>query len=280
MVSVIILSYNTKDLLRACLNSVFTHTKDIISEVIVVDNASHDDSVSMVKSEFKQVVLLENKENLGFSKGCNLGAKRAKGKYLFFLNSDTEIVDDMLRRALSLFKQNRDIAVVGGLLKNQDGTTSRSHGKFFTFSSIFSMLFLRERFVADNKEQMVDWVSGGCMLVKRDIFEKVHGFDEHFFMYIEDAEICYRIKHLGYSIMYYPEFSVKHKAQGSSNRSFAIVEIYKGILYYYKKHRPAWDYFFIRVLLGIKAIIVIVISAVTFHNEKIRTYKKALGLVL
>lgn len=277
MVSIIILSYNTKTLLRACLASIYTHTKDVESEIIVVDNASHDESVSMVKKEFKRVMLIENKENVGFAKGCNQAAKKAHGEYLLFLNSDTEMHKETFKNALRQFEQNEKLAILGGFLDNSDGTTSRSYGKFLSLYSTFMLLF-GDRTVRSNqlqKKQSVDWVSGGCMFVRRNIFEEVKGFDEQFFMYIEDMELCYRINQRGYAIMYYPEFSVIHKAQGSSNRSFAIIEIYKGLIYFYKKHKTFFSYQILRLMLYSKAYSAIVVGQVTRNNNLVQTYKKA-----
>lgn len=282
MVSIIILSYNTEALLYACLDSLYSHLKDVVFEVIVVDNNSQDESVHMVKKEFKKVILIENKENVGFAKGCNQAAKKAHGEYLLFLNSDTQMETDSLQKAIAQLQENEGVAILGGFLDNTDGTTSHSYGNFFTLGSTFALLF-GGKLNKDHqvqKKQFVDWVSGGCMLIKRQVFEIAHGFDERFFMYIEDMELCYRIKKMGYSTLYYPEFFVTHKAQGSSNRSFAVLEIYKGILYFYKKHMSKLDYFAVRILLGIKAILVLVISIITLDNKKMETYGRALRLAL
>lgn len=246
-------------------------------EIIVVDNNSHDESVEMVKKEFKDVLLIANKENVGFAKGCNQAAKKANGEFLLFLNSDTEIKDETLAGALKKFASNERLAVIGGFLDNTSGTTSNSYGNFLGIFSTFAMLFGGKLHVGGKaqKQQYTDWVSGGCMLVKRDIFEKVKGFDEHFFMYIEDMELCYRIKQQGYAIMYYPEFSVLHKAQGSSNRAFAIEQIYKGLLHFYKKHKSLFSYQLLCIMLYSKAYSAIFIGLITRNFNLVEAYKKA-----
>lgn len=282
MVSLIILSFNTKTMLQSCLASFYKHIKDAEFEVIVIDNASEDGSAEMVKKEFKKAILIENKENVGFAKGCNQAAKLAKGEYLLFLNSDTELRESSLREAVAILEKREDLAIVGGSLQNQNGTTSRSYGHFLTPFWIFVMLFGIGRFIDKQSvqgEKLVDWVSGGCMLIKRSLFEKLQGFDEHFFMYIEDMELCYRIKQLGYGIIYYPHFAVIHKAQGSSNRGFAIEHIYKGLLYFYKKHMTISSYQFLRGMLYIKACGAMLIGIITMKKSLVETYKQAIHVI-
>jgi GT2 family glycosyltransferase len=201
MVSIVILSYNTEDLLRRCLTSLFEHIPEKEAEVIVVDNASKDDSVKTLKKQFPQVKLIENDTNSGFAGGCNLGAKHARGEYLLFLNSDTQISDNPLPELLKTMSTGRDCGVVGGLLKNHDDSLQRSFGDFYSVKNIAFFLFGGEKYEAKHfvtrRVKEVDWVSGGFMLVKSDIYQELKGFDENFFMYIEDMELCYRVKKIG-----------------------------------------------------------------------------------
>lgn len=284
MVSIIILSYNTRNLLRACLSSVnkILPQKDV--EIIVVDNASSDESAAMVKKEFKNVRLIENSENAGFAKGCNLGASYAGGEYLLFLNSDTIVESDNLSIFLKDFSENTKIAIIGGLLKNNDGSTQRSYGNFYTLSRVFSMLFLGEKReiskIDTQKRLIVDWVSGGFMMVRRDIFKKIKGFDEKFFMYIEDMEFCYRAKREGFLTLFDPLWGVEHVGQGSSNRNFAIVQIYKGLLIFYRKHLGGFQLFFLKIMLIIKAAGAIAIGSFTNNSNLRSTYRKALQVSL
>lgn len=282
MVSIIILSYNTKALLKTCLDSIYKNIKSIEFEVIVVDNASKDESCKMVKSEFPKVILIENKINLGFSKGINIGAKKAKGTYLLFLNSDTEILKDKFRDMLSIFDKDKKIGIAGGSLVNQDGSKQRSFGKFYNLLNIINLLIFGERFnfakKGLNSIKYVDWVSGGFMLVDKNIFQNISGFDEQIFMYMEDVELCYRVKKLGYKVLFYPDAEALHVNQGSSNRSFAIVEIYKGILYFYKKHKNSVQYNIVKTLLVTKALIAIAIGFLTSNSYLSSTYRKALNV--
>jgi GT2 family glycosyltransferase len=280
MVSIIILSYNTQELLRNCLNSLFSHTPKEDIEVIVVDNASKDESVAMVKKEFSKVVVIENKENVGFSRGCNIGAQKANGEYLLFLNSDTEFTAD---DTLSLMREamTEKVGAVGGLMKNEDGSLQRSFGSFYTLAKVSKMIFLGERGelsgVNVNKKQEVDWVSGGFMMVQRSVFESAGRFDEKIFMYVEDVELCYRIKKAGYKVIMNPEAKVKHVGHGSSNRTFAIVQIYKGLSYFYKKHKSGVEYFSLQIILRLKAYISVIFGTMVRKPELVARYKQALA---
>lgn len=273
-VSIIILSYNTKDLLKACLTSVQEYTK-IPHEIIVVDNASKDESAQMVEEDFPNITLIENKENVGFAKGVNVGAKQAKGDYLLILNSDTEFVDDSLAQMVAFADEHKDAGAVGGKTGKQ-----RSFGKFLTLPYVFLLLYA-ERFIGKQEHnqdtvQKTDWVSGGFMLVRRSIFEQVGGLDERIFMYIEDMELCFRIKQAGYGVYYFPKAQVKHLGQGSSNRSFAIIHIYQGLVYFYQKHKSHREYLIVKNMLKLKALVAIFVGTITRNGYLKSTYKKAL----
>lgn len=280
MISIIILSYNTQNLLKNCLNSIFKYAL-IDYEVIVVDNASTDGSVTMV-NELKnsRVRVIENKENIGFAKGCNIGAKTAKGDFLLFLNSDTEFVDTAtLETMRSSFDEQTGI--VGGLMENKDHSLQRSFGSFYTLPHVAKMLFLGEKgeLVGQRLTQtkQVDWVSGGFMMVKRDVFQRVGGFDEKLFMYVEDVEFCYRIKQTGHQVVVSPKAKVMHVGHGSSNRTFAITHIYSGLAYLYKKHRTVLEYVILIVLLYTKALFVIVFGTIMKRPELVSRYRQALA---
>lgn len=280
MVSIIILSYNTKDLLRLCLTSLQKHITHVEYEVIVVDNNSSDDSVQMLKKEFPSVRLVESDRNLGFSKGINLGSEHAKGDFLLFLNSDCEFLHNDLSAMVTFLADHPEVGVTGGKMENNDGTLQRSYSKFYGLKDIAIMLFGREKvellMQKSDKEQETDWVSGGFMLIRSEIFKKIKGFDEHIFMYTEDMELCYRVKKLGFKVYYVPSSTVRHEGQGSSDRSFAVIHIFKGIKYFYKKHRSLPEYMIVWGLLLIKAALAIIIGSMTGNKKLITTYKQAL----
>lgn len=271
MVSIIILSYNTQSLLRECLSSIFRWADSDV-KVIVVDNHSQDQSVHMIRTKFPKVKLIESKENLGFAKGVNLGASHARTDLLLFLNSDTVLNKEDFERIVEFIRAKDDAGVVGGKLKNLDGSTSSSYSSFYGIWEIFLLLFWRKERNNLRRPSRVDWVSGGFMLVKKDFFDVLGGFDPHFFMYIEDMEFCYRVKKEGYSVYYDPEAVVEHVGQGSSNRSFAISQIYKGLLYFYKKHKPG-QVLLLRLLLYTKAFLSLGVGYLTSNSYLKTTYR-------
>ncbi|RJQ37938.1 glycosyltransferase family 2 protein [Candidatus Microgenomates bacterium] len=285
ILSIIILNYNTKDLTIACLKSLTENYKEELKkeeyEIIVVDNASTDGSVSEItkllnKSNQK---LIENQKNLGFTKGNNLAAKNAKGKYLFFLNSDTEVLDRGLVEMVDFMEKNQNVGILGAKLLNTNGSSQKSAGRFLTVFNVLLMLlggdlgFLR---FSSKKIKNVDWVSGASMMISSGLFKKINGFDENIFMYTEDMEICYRIRKDGFETFFYPRIKIVHKEIGSSNRSFAIVNIYKSLLYFYKKHRSVFELYIVKSMLVLKAQILILIGTLSRNSYLTSTYKKAI----
>jgi N-acetylglucosaminyl-diphospho-decaprenol L-rhamnosyltransferase len=287
MLSIIILSFNTKDLTIDCLNSIIAQYKQELDnntfEIILVDNASTDDSATeIIKLKTKNLKVIESKENLGFSKGCNLGAKSASGEYLLFLNSDTEIKDQGFLKMVDYLVKNEHVGILGGALKNEDGTAQASAGRFYNLFNLFlSMIglerigFLRE---APQEIKKVDWVSGASLMMSKKHFEKIGSFAKELFMYAEDMELCYRAGEKGLLTYFYPEVTLFHKERGSSNRTFAILNIYRGILFFYKKHKSVWEYSIAKTILFAKAFILHKMGQLTGKKYLEETYGQALEL--
>jgi GT2 family glycosyltransferase len=289
--SVIILNFNKSQLTINCLRSLYKQFQKEINEnlidIIIVDNASGRDEIKILKegisqSRINNVKLLQNSNNAGFSKGCNLGAKNAKGDILLFLNNDTEINDNRLWEMASYMDKNESASIVGGKLINPNGTDQSSTGNYYTpFYALMLLLGIQRTGLAaknPNEIKQVDWVKGACLMVKKDVFDNLSGFDENIFMYIEDMELCYRAVKMGYGVFFYPYVTIVHKDHGSSNRGFAIINIYQNLLYFYKKHRPIWEYLFLKSVLKIKAWILIIFGRVTKNSYLINTYEKAIKM--
>lgn len=284
LLSIIILNYNTKELTISCINSILKQfekeLKNEQMEIIVFDNASTDNSVqellSIPPENFK---LIKNEKNLGFSKGNNAAAKTAKGKYLLFLNSDTEVLDKGISGMVKLMEENQKIGILGAKLKNPDGTNQKSAGKFYTLFNAMVMIFGGERLgflrFSPSRQKEVDWVSGAAFMITKEVFDNIGGFDENLFMYIEDMELCFRLRKEGYKIMFYPNVSIVHKERGSSDKTFAIVSIYKGLLYFYKKHTNLLEYGIVKTLLRIKAFAGVTIGLVSQNSNLRNRYKEA-----
>lgn len=286
--SIVVLSFNTKNLTVKCLKSITSQYKNYLGkevELILVDNASQDQTIAAVENlKIPSLKIVQNKENLGFSKGNNEGIKDATGKYLLFLNTDTEVRDQGFLKMIKFLSENEKIGILGGKLKNKDGSDQPSCGSFYTLGNLILMLLGAERFgllrESPKNVKRVDWVSGACMMVRKDLFKKLSGFDENFFMYIEDMELCFRARKLGRHTYFYPDLNLIHKELGSGNRGFAISQIYKGILYFYKKHQSFWEFLFVKVLLTLKAITALIIGLLTNDAYLKNTYGKALKLAI
>jgi len=276
-----VVSYDAKELLKNCLSSIYQYTSGIKFEVILVDNGSTDGSIEMLKEEFPQVKLIENRENLGFARANNQAIKKSKGKYLLLFNPDTVFRANSLDKMIKFMDDRPDIGILGCKILNSDVTihpyNSSFHNLFSEFLRVFQLkkmipgvrlrekigqkwggllgLTLREYFrVYWDSERIreVDWVTGACLLVRRKAIEDVGLLDEDFFMYYEDADWCYRMRKRDWKVFYYPFFEIVHYVcrddVGFSPAVF--VERYKSAYYYFQKHRGKKILFLLRLLVS------------------------------
>lgn len=255
-VSIVIVNWNTRKMLRDCLLSINTHTSGINYEIIVVDNASSDDSCQMIEREFPAVRLLANSRNEGFAYGCNEGMRASRGRYLLLLNSDTLLTENTLKKMICFLDIRPETGMGGCMLLNSDGTIQPTCAGFPTAFSfifgganpirlfrrlIFNEIYFSHPFLSypEHKSvQNVDWIAGAFMMVRREVAETVGMMDETIFLYSEEVDWCCRIRKSGWKISYTPEASLIHLGRGSttmsdSTRSIAILESY---LYFFKKH--------------------------------------------
>jgi GT2 family glycosyltransferase len=223
-VSIIVVNWNTHDLLRSCLESVYAQSTTIKCEVIVVDNGSSDGSVEMVRKDFNQVNLLANPDNRGFAAANNQGIEVAKGRYILLLNSDTIVLDRAIEKTVAFADRHADTAVTGCRLLNPDHTMQNSCFMFpsilnwFLFSTYLYRLFPQSHFFG--REQMTWWprndsrevdvVTGCYMLVRKEAIDQVGPMDERFFMYAEETDWCYRFKAKGWKNRFTPDAEIIH----------------------------------------------------------------------
>lgn len=280
--SVIIVNFNTKELLKNCLSSVFSQV-GLKFEVWVVDNGSEDGSVQMVKAEFPKVRLIRNKENLGFAKANNLALRKAEGNFLFLLNSDTILEDFSLAKNLDFLKRNSQVGALGIKILNFDGSPQPSVGKFYSLINVFLMLFGGGKLglgrSSPSKISEIDWVSGAAIILRKEVLEKAGFLDENFFMYMEEVEWCYRIKKAGFKIVFYPEVKIVHYTRGSGSKSEAIWGIYKGLIYFYQKHKPPWQLEILKIMLKVKAYLAWFLGYLLNDRYLRATYGQAFRLV-
>lgn len=250
--SVIIVNYNTKELLKRCLASVFSSKTKYSFEVLVSDNGSQDASSEMVKNQFPQVSLIENKKNLGFSKGNNIALKRAHGRYLLLLNSDTEVRPDTFERSLSYMNEHGEVGILGCKVLLPDGSLDPAcRRRFPNPANSFLRLFGLKRFSDYNiggdvdAALEVDAVMGAYLMIRKVALDKIGFLDEEYFMYGEDLDWCWRAKFAGFKVVYYPKAQIVHYKYGSSQKTSAkiIVFSHQAMKIFYRKHyaqKNAW----------------------------------------
>lgn len=251
--SIIIVNYNVKEFLQNLLHSISKATTNISSEVIIVDNASDDGSIELLQEKFPLVKLIINKENLGFSKANNVGLKLAKGKFILLLNPDTIVQEDTFEKMINFFNENSEVGLAGCKILNPDGTLQLACRRSFPgpwtsfckasgLSTLFpnSRLFARYNltYLDENKSYEVDAISGSFMMIRSEVYEKIGGLDEIFFMYGEDLDWCYRVQKSGYKVYYYHSTQIIHyKGESTKRSSFDETKVfYEAMHLFVQKH--------------------------------------------
>lgn len=265
--SVVIVSWNVRDLLRRCLASVLSAPqpadgdlaplpdREPTLEIIVVDNASADGSPDMVRAEFPQVRLIANPDNRGFTAGNNQGLVESTGRFLLLLNPDTEIVGDALSTMMAYMDAHAEVGALGPRLCYPDGSPQPSRRRFPTLATALvestvvqewwrDNPLLRRYYMADTPDeaiQPVDWVVGACLLVRREVYDQVGGLDEGFFMYSEEMDWCKRIQDAGWKVVYLPTARVIHHEGKSSEQVVPARHIHfqSSKVRYFRKHHGA-----------------------------------------
>lgn len=314
LLSINIVSYNTKDITLQCLRSIEKSlstrwltkqpSKDI--EIIIIDNASTDgsaDAVSALAATLSVPLrVIRSTENIGFGKGHNKAAAESTGEYLLLLNTDTIMLADALATFTSTFlalnppemSEYRDLVkrkvedyrvhCAGPKLLNNDLTPQPSCGPYYSIPVIFGALFLRgdhwglTRY-SPSTQKRVDWVSGACIFTKKECFMELGGFDENIFMYMEEIELLHRAKQKGMEVWFLPEAQIVHLGSASSNKTYPIFQVYRGFLYLYHKHHHALELRMVQWLLTFKAYIVIWLGRLLGKPNLIETYTQALKIV-
>jgi len=250
MLSIIIVNWNSTAYLLKCIESIYKYTHETEFEIIVVDNASPDDDVRLVKHQFPDVVLIESSENLGFARANNLGFRASSGEYVVFLNPDTILINPAFDLILHQVRSLSNLGVVGCTLFNEDRTIQTS--AIQTFPTVLNQLldvdFIRNRFPAcalwniapllkgGNLPSHVQVISGACLLLRREVFAQVGHFSEDYFMYAEDVDLCYKVAKTGFTNYYVPQAQIVHYGGKSSVKSRAVLMKWRSILHYVAKH--------------------------------------------
>jgi GT2 family glycosyltransferase len=256
--SVVILNWNARDYLIACLDSILQQSWQSAIQLIVVDNASNlDDAVTVVRRDYPQAQLIANPVNVGFARGNNIGLKEARGRYVLFLNPDTVVHEKAFDILVQWMDEHPEVGACGPKLLNSDGSLQASCRAFPSIGAGFfrntplgrlwpnnpwTRSYLMENFAHD-REASVDWLSGSALLVRREAIEQLvkqegWAWDEKYFMYCEDVDLCYRLKQLGWPRMYVPHAVITHRIGASSDwaQGAMIRRFHASMLRFYFKH--------------------------------------------
>ena len=235
-ISIIIVNWKVKKLLKKCLDSILKYKEDLDIEIFVIDNNSNDGSLEMITSNYPEVNMISLFINSGFAKANNLGLKKAKGKYLLLLNPDTEITKKFFKKILKYLDENNNVGILGPKILNSDNTIQRSVRRFPTFISQVLILLKLKNILSNNvflsnylyknfnynKTQEVDQVMGAAMFIRRSVLEKIGLLDENFFIWFEEVDYCKRANKFGFVVKYFSEANIIHKGGASFNKQSVI----------------------------------------------------------
>jgi GT2 family glycosyltransferase len=272
-ISIIVVSYNTRELTIQCLTSIIKYCTNFNYEIILVDNASSDDSIEYIAKMFPNVMLIENNLNVGFSKANNQGIKRSSGEYIFLLNSDAYLESNAIEILLECAKEEGSGSVLAPRLLNVDGTIQRS---YFDFPSTIKITlhsleltqvahYFREKLMkifkinvssiyqekSENELHRVPYVLFAAVFMHKEVIRDVGLLDENMNFYHEDCEYGYRLFKSNYNLYLVPKSKIFHIGGGSSktNSFFAFENYYLGLIYFYKKHKPNYVYLTLKLIL-------------------------------
>ena len=282
-VSIIIISYNTSQILNDCINSIYNKTKDINFEILVIDNNSKDNSCEIVESNFPLVKLIKLNENIGFGRANNIGIKQALGEYVFLLNSDTILLNNAVKILYDNNKEYKNIGVLGANLFTKDLKPNESFVRFdlgflyeleIFFNKHFSTLLFGKNayFNHTNKPLIFNGIIiGADMFLPKKILDNVGGFDPDFFMYHEESELQYRIIKNGFKVASVPDAKIIHLGGASSNNNTNVLKnvIYNRFLYLKKSNRYYLVYVSL-ILTSIKFIYRVLLYTFTFNLLKLK----------
>ncbi len=283
VLSAILVNHNGKATIEECLDSVKKNLEGIKSEIIVVDNHSTDGSVDILQKRYPSIRLLRNHENMGFSRANNQGLRASRGYYVLIINTDTLVYSNSIKKMMEEMQKSPDRGGVGpALLTGENEYQVSFGGKVNFFSEAAKKIFINRIYskkLRKNQEKRdVEWLSAACFLSRRDILERAGLFDEHFFLYFEDIDLCMRIREKGWKLVYTPEARVFHIG-GASTRQRKLNSRYhyrKSQIYFYQKHGSPFSLFLLKIFLGINFVFVFLLGFFKKNNvlkERIRFFR-------
>lgn len=291
-ISIIIVNYNSFNLLENCLSSITLYSKNFSYEIIIIDNAS-DGNIESVTNKFSNINLIKNSDNKGFGPANNQGIEKAKGKYILFLNNDTLFKNNIIKELLEIIKSIKDEVIIGCKLLNPDGSIQNSISQFpnmwntFTENFYLSKLFPKiklfnkwyKNYINLISPVEVDTIKGAFMLTKSTTMQKLSGFDERFYFYSEEIDLCKRLKVIGGKIYYCNNVSIVHLENYNTKRNnwFYHKNLSVGKIQFYQKYFKSFKYTSILIIhyLGIvlRAILFLMFSILSLNKRLFRKSK-------
>jgi len=307
--SVVVVTYNSLDTIIQCLDSISDYANESCLEIILVDNCSTDGTFDSIVRKFPSIISFQNATNRGFAAANNKGLRTSKGRFLLLLNPDAFLIDEGIHDALDYIEKNKDVAILGCKITYPNGEIQTSNNAFpnllteFIHTSGLARVFSNPKarkalgkhlgrilgrtineylrvYWDSDQVRSVDWVTGACMLVRREALEEVGLLDEHFFMYYEDTDWCLRMTKKGWKIVYFPDMNVVHQVGGGAKKVHPLSELERNRsrLHYYNKHTPMSHRILLR-LLFICSILVQIVRSV-FSPPKRRGFTQVFKLML
>ena len=296
--TIIIVSYNTIDLLKKCINAIEKYEKKV-KKIIIVDNNSSDGTLEYLSKFIKQksrYQLVSLKKNKGFAAGNNVGLKKAKTKYSLLLNSDTEFKSSILEDMVSWMDENDSIGVSSCKLVYSSGKVQGTGGYFPNLLNVFTWMTIQDLPFVDNiikpfhphkeksankndkfyeSKRELDWVTGAFFLIRSKMLKEIGYIDEDYFMYTEEVDLCYRANQKSWKVMYNPKWEIIHHGGSSSTKEFSVLQEFKGVKRFFKKHKPSWQFPVLIIFLKLGSLLRVVAFGLTEGKNSSKIYLKA-----
>lgn len=254
LLSIIIVSYHSAESLEACVASIYEKLADHLSWEIVLVNNDPKQDLNDFQIDLAKVKIIDHKKNVGFGAGVNLGVALAEGEILFILNADTRMISNNIANLLKEFEKSNEIGIIsGGILDEKNATQKWIAGKELSIYDLFrnNLGLSRNRKIWNSPKKIeCDWVAGTAMFIKKDLFERLEGFDEDFFMYFEDMDLCRRVRYLGKKVIFFPEFKIFHgNGKSYSDKRLQKKHYYDSMEKYFQKNRGFFSWALVRTIL-------------------------------
>ncbi|MEA2006915.1 MAG: glycosyltransferase family 2 protein [Patescibacteria group bacterium] len=251
--SVLVVAFNDTDKLKRCIDSACKQLSHLDSWEIIIINNDKEIDINSLSLDFSKVNIIDHGKNVGFGRAINMGAKKASGQTLLILNPDTEILTDNIHNVLSEFSHEANLGIVGGGIIKQKGKKQEwSAGKEASLYDLIrnNLGISRSKNIWNSKEKVsCDWVAGTTMFIRKDLFDELEGFDENYFMYFEDMDLCHRARQKGKKVILFPDFKIFHSSGGSyTDKQLQKKHYYDSMEKFFKKNSTKPAYWIIKAL--------------------------------